>query len=183
MFRFAVGDEWHQENAGEECRGGPEQRQLQVPGAGQLVGQHPGQIQVEKRRQIRAVVFGRRAQQRLGQEQHRHDLEETDAGPLRWCQADLAGPAKRQVRRLGAVPADLLTPSPVDGEHDPDAAQQRDKRQRRPHDHSGGRSVVYARLGRPVIGVAVLVPRGVRRQPHTPSARKTLSDHGFTPYP
>ena len=180
--RLAAGDERHQEDAaGQKRRRSPEQRQLHVPGPGQVVRQHPGQIQAEERRQVGPVVLGGRAQQRLRQEQHRHDREEPDGGPLGRRQAHLAGLAERQRGRLGAVPADLLAPPAVDGEHDPDAAEQRDQRQRRPHDHRRGRTVVDPRLGRPVVGVAVVVAGAFGRGLPTPSTRRTPSGRGFAP--
>ena len=152
-----------------------------MPRAGQVVRQHPRQIQAEERRQVGPVVLGRRAQQRLGQEQHRHDREEPDRGALGRCQADLAGLPERQRGCLGAVPAHLLAPPPVDRKHHSDAAQQCDERERRPHDHRSRRTVFHPRLGRPVVGVAVPVAGTFgRRCPRRPrEERRQVADLGL----
>ena len=66
-------------------------------------------------------------------------------------------------------------PAAEDAEQDPDAAEQRDQREHAPDDHVGGRPVVDARLGRPVVGVGVVVARALRRRRPTPSSRRTRS--------
>lgn len=139
----------------------PKQRQLHVPGAGEVEGQQLGQIQPVERRQVGAVVLDGATHQGLRQEQHRDDREDPDRGALRGGQSHLAGLAERQRGCLRAVPPDLLAPPPVHGEHDAGPAQQRDQRQHRPHHDRCGGPIVDPRLGRPVVGVAVTVTRAL----------------------
>ena len=59
--RLTSGDERREEDAaGEEGRGRPEQGQLQVPGAGEVVGQERGQIEAEETGQVGPVVLQQR---------------------------------------------------------------------------------------------------------------------------
>ncbi len=180
-LRFAPGDERRQEDPrGQERRRRPQQRQLHMPGPGQVVGQQAGQIQAEERAQVGAVVLGQRAEQGLHQEQQGDDREEPHRGALRGGQPHLAGLLVGDGGRVGGVPADLLAPAPVDGEQDPGAAQQRDQRQRRPDNEIGGGPVVHPRFGRPVVGVGVVESRPFGgRRPRTPGEeRRQVVDVG-----
>ena len=153
---FPSGDERGQEDAGgQERRGGPEQRELQVPGPGEVERQPPGQVETEEGEDVRPVVLCRGPQDRLHHEEQGDDEEEPCRGPLARGQPDLPGLPEGDRRRLRAVPADVAAPPPIDGEHCPGAAQQDDQGQDAPHDDVGRRAVVDPRLGRPVVGVGV----------------------------
>ena len=58
----------------------------------------------------------RGTEERLAQEQHRHDEEEPGGGALGRGHLDLAGLFEGQRRRLRAVPAEALAPASVDRE-------------------------------------------------------------------
>ena len=72
--RLAATDRRRQEEpGGEEGGGDPEDRRLDVPGAGQAVGQPLGQRQAEERLALDGVVGGHRAEEDLDDEQpHDH---------------------------------------------------------------------------------------------------------------
>ena len=127
--RLATGDEWRQEDAaGEEGRRSPEQGQLQVPGASQVVGQDRGQIEAEEVDQVGAVVLdgAHRAASGPGTAPTRSRRTRCVARCAR-VSGTSPGWRKDSVGRLGAVPADFLAPAAVYREHDADAAEQRDE--------------------------------------------------------
>ena len=164
VLGLAPGDHRRQEDAGRDERGGhPEQRELDVPGAQQVVREDLRQVEAEEVVDLGAVVLRRRADQGLQQEQRRHHEEEPRARALRGCEGDVARGAERERRLLAAVPSQPPPPAPEGAEQQPDAAQQRDERQHRPHDHVGGRLVGDPRLGRPVVGIGVVVTGTVGR--------------------
>ena len=69
-LRLAPADHRRQEDSGgQERSGDPEDRQLQMPGARDIEGQNPRQIDSEETRDLGAVVLRRGADQRLQQEQ------------------------------------------------------------------------------------------------------------------
>ena len=78
-------------------------------------------------------------------------------------QRDVTRRAERQRGLLAPVPAEIAAPATEGAEQDADPAEQRDQRQHRPDEHVGRRLVVHARLGRPVVGVRVVVTRALRR--------------------
>ena len=81
--RLSAGDHRRQEDAGGDERGGDEEdRQLHVPGADQVVGEHLGDVDAEEAVELGPVVLRGRADQGLQQEQRRHHEEEPGGGPL-----------------------------------------------------------------------------------------------------
>ena len=152
--RLAPGDERRQEQAGrEQPDGGPEQGELDVPGAGQREGQEPAQVEAEEGQHVGPVVLGQGAQERLHEEQGGDGEDVPGHHPLRLGQSDLLGLSEGQGRGLLRVPADLLAPAAVDGEHDPGSADEDDQRQDRPdHEVSRGR-VADQGLRGPVVRV------------------------------
>ena len=175
------GDEGRQEDPrGQEPRRGPEQGQLHVPGAGQVVREQLGEVEAEEAQDVGPVVLGRRPQQRLDQEQGGDGEEEPGRRALGRGQRHLPRLTERDRRGLRAVPADLRAPPPVDREQDPGAAEQDDQRQHAPDHHVRRRAVVHPRLRRPVVrvGVAVAGPLG-RRRPRGPGEEgRHLADLG-----
>ena len=174
VLRLAPGDHRRQEDAGRDERGRhPEQRELDVPGAHQVVREDLRQVEAEEAVDLGAVVLRRGADERLEQEQRRHHEEEPRGRALRRRQRDVAGRAERERRLLAAVPAEPAPPAPEGAEQQADAAQQRDQRQHRPDDHVGRRLVVDARLRRPVVRVGVVVAGAVgRRRPRRPGEER-----------
>ena len=173
MLGLAPGDHRREEDAGrDERRRDPEQRELDVPGAHQVVGEDAREVEAEEAADVGPVVLARRPDERLDQEQRRHHEEEPGAGALRRREGDIAGRAERQRRLLAPVPAEEA-PAAEDAEQDPDPAEQRDQREDAPDDHVGGRLVVDARLGRPVVGVGVVVARPLGRgRPRRPAEER-----------
>lgn len=153
---LAPGHERSQEDAGREEGGHhPEQRQLQVPGAGQVERQQPGQVEAEEAREVGPVVLRRTAEQHLGEEEQRDDEEEERGDPLRGRERHLVGGAEVDGLRLTAAPAQMGAP-PADGpEQRPDAGQQGDQRHHAPQHGVGGGRVAHQRLAGPVVGVGV----------------------------
>ena len=134
-----------------------------------LYGSDLREIEPEEAVDLGAVVLGGGADERLDQEQRGHHEEEPRACPLSRRQRHVPGRAERQARLLATVPAQE-PPAPEDAEQDPDAAQQRDQREDAPDDHVGGGPVVDSWLGRPVVGVGVVVARAIGRAgPRGPS--------------
>ena len=157
--RLAAGDHRREEDAcGDERGGDPEDRELHVPGAHQVEREDLGQVDPEEAGQLGSVVLRGGADERLEHEESRHHEEEPRAGPLRRRERDVAGRPEAQRGLLAPVPAEDV-PASERAEEQPDATQQRDQRQHRPDDHVGGGLVVHPRLGRPVVGVAVVVAR------------------------
>ncbi len=128
-----------------------------MPGAHQVEGQELGEVDPEEVVQLGPVVLRRGADQHLDHEQRGHHEEEPGAGALSGGEGHVARLAEAQRGLFAAVPAEDV-PAAEGGEQQPDAAQQRDQREHRPDDHIGGGLVVHARLGRPVVGVRVVVP-------------------------
>ena len=98
-------------------------------------------------------MLGQGAQERLHEEQGGDGEDVPGHHPLRLGQSDLLGLSEGQGRGLLRVPADLLAPAAVDGEHDPGSADEDDQRQDRPdHEVSRGR-VADQGLRGPVVRV------------------------------
>ena len=126
--RLAPGDERRQEQAGrEQPDGGPEQGELDVPGAGQGEGQEPAQVEAEEGQHVGPVVLGQGPQERLDEEEGGDGEDVPGHHPLRLGQSDLLGLSEGQGRGLLGVPADLLAPAAVDGEHDPGSTDEDDQ--------------------------------------------------------
>ena len=171
--RLAPGDHRREEDSRcDERRGHPEDGELHVPGAHQVERGELGQVHPEEAGQLRAVVLRGGTDQHLQHEQRRHHEEKPGAGPLRRGECHVTGRAEAQRGLLAPVPAEDV-PAPKGREQQADAAQQRDQRQHRPDDHVGRRLVVHARLGRPVVGVRVVVagPLG-RARPGRPAEER-----------
>ena len=158
----------------------PEDRELDVPGAHEVVGQPAGEVEPEEAAEIGAVVLTGGADERLDQEQHRHHEEEPGAGSLCRGKGDISGRAERERRLLAALPAEEV-PAAEGPEQQPDPAEQRDQRDDAPHDHVRGGPVVDQRLRGPVVGVGVVLarPQG-RAGPRRPGEeRGELPDLGL----
>ena len=174
MLGLAPGDHRRQEDPGRHERGRhPEQRELDMPGAHQVVREHLREVEAEEAVDLSAIVLAGGPDDRLDQEQRRHHEEEP--------RASRAAPASARRRRASgttASPARVraspgAAPAPEDAEEDADAAEQRDQRQHRPDDHVGGRPVVDARLRRPVVRVGVVVARALSRgRPRRPGEER-----------
>ena len=157
--RLAPGDHRREEDArGDERGGDPEDRELHVPGAHQVEREDLGEVDPEEAGQLGSVVLRGGADEHLDHEQSRHHEEEPRAGPLRRRERDVARSAEAQRGLLAPVPAEDV-PASERAEQQADATEQRDQRKHRPDDHVGGGLVVHTRLGRPVVGVAVVVAR------------------------
>ena len=76
-----------------------------MPCAGNVERQHSRQIETEKIRKFRTIMFTRATQKRLQQKQQGHDQEEPRARPLRRCQHYLIRRSKRNPLFLAPVPA------------------------------------------------------------------------------
>ena len=161
--RFAAGDHRHEKNARRQIRrGDPENRQLQMPGAGDVERQHARQIEAEKVGKFRAIMFPRAAQKRLHQKQQRHDEEEPGARPLRRREHHLIRRTERNALLLAAVPAEKIPPA-KGGQQQADAAEQRDQGKHAPK-HGVRRGVIAdERFGRPVVRVGIIFVRAQGR--------------------
>ena len=91
MLRLAPGDHRGQEDPRRDERGGdPEERELDVPGAHEVVGEDLRQVEAEEAVDLRPVVLRGRPDEGLNQEQGGHHEEEPGRGPLRRSQRHLA---------------------------------------------------------------------------------------------
>ena len=98
-----------------------------MPGAGQGEGQEPAQVEAEEGQHVGPIVLGQCAQERLDEEQGGNGEHVPGHHPLRLGQPDLLGLPEGQGRGLLRVPADLLAPAAVDGEHDPGSTNEDDQ--------------------------------------------------------
>src|SRR5918995_134546 len=176
--RLSSGDHGHEEDAGGEERGRhPEDGELHVPGAHEVVRQPLRQIEAEEARQIRPVVLRGRPHERLHEEQRCHDEEEPGASPLRGRQRHVPRRPERERRLFAPVPAEEVPP-PEGGEEQPDAAEKRDQGEYAPHHDVGRRLVLHETLWRPVGGVGVVEARPERRS----GPRRPCEVRGELPY-
>ena len=181
VARLAPRDHRRQEDpGGDERRRDPEQRELHVPGAHQVVGEDLREVDPEEARQLRPVVLGGGADERLDQEQRGHHEEEPRARPLGRRQGHVAGRAERQRGLLAPVPAEPPAPAPESREQQADPAEQRDQREDAPHDDVRRRLVLDARLRRPVVRVGVVLagPLGGARPGRPAEERRQLRELG-----
>ena len=112
---------------------------------------------------------------RLDEEEQADDEEEL--GGRFWAGVITTSPGGRKasVGASAAVPADLLAPATEEREQRAEPGQQGDQRQRRPDQDVGGRRVVDPRLGRPVVGVGVVVSRTFGRAAQAVQAKNAVS--------
>jgi hypothetical protein len=130
---LAARDDRGQEDArGQERRRDPEDGQLQVPYAGEVVRQPAGQIDAEEAGDVGAVVLARRTYQGLDEEEQAYHEEEPRGGALRRGQGYLPRTAEGDRVRLPALPAEPVTPPAEDREQRADPGEQRDQRQDAP---------------------------------------------------
>jgi hypothetical protein len=115
--------------AGDERGGDPEDRQLDVPGAHQVVREDLREVEAEEPADLGAVVLRCRPDQRLQQEQRRHHEEEPRARPLAGRERDVARAREGQRRLLAPVPAQPAPPASEGAEQQADPAEQCDQRQ------------------------------------------------------
>ena len=133
-----------------------------MPGAGQGEGQKSAQVESEEGQNVGPVVLGEGSQQCLDEEEGGDGEDVPSHHPLRLGQPDVLGLTEGQGRGLLGVPADLLTPAAVDGEHDPGSTDEDDQRQDRPdHEVTSGR-VADQGLGGPVVRIRVVVAGALR---------------------
>ena len=132
--RLASGDHRHEENAGGEIRcGDPENRQLQMPGAGDVERQNSRQIKAKKIGDFRTIMFRRPTHQCLQEKQQRHDEEKSRACALCRREHHFIRRTKRNALLLATVPAEKI-PASERGEQKSDAAEQGGERQHTPND-------------------------------------------------
>ena len=157
--RFAAGDHRHQKNTrGQKRRGDPENRQLQMPGAGDVERQHASQIEAKKVGKFRAIVFPGAAQKRLHQKQQRHDQKKSRARALCRCEHHFIRRPKRNALFLAAMPAEKIPPA-KGGQQQANAAEQRDQGEHTPK-HGFRRGVIAnERFRRPVVRVGIIFVR------------------------
>ena len=168
--RFAAGDHRHEKNARRQIRrGDPENRQLQMPGAGDVERQHARQIEAEKVGKFRAIMFPGAAQKRLHQKQQRHDEEEPGARALRRRQHHFIRRTERNALLLAPVPAEKIPPA-KGGQQQTNAAEQRDQRKHAPKHGVRRGMIADERFGRPVVRVGIIF---VRSQGGTRPGRPT----------
>ena len=173
MRRLRPSDHRGEKDPDRQIRGrDEEQRELQVPGPGQVIGEPGRDVDPEEGRRLGVVVGVRAAAQPLEQEQPGHHQEEPDGGPLSGREAHLVGRAKRDLARRR--PAGVLRPAErleaaERQQRQADPAEQGHERQRGPEDRVGGQRVSDLRRGRPVVRVRVRLARAIRgRDPGRP---------------
>ncbi len=131
----------------------PEDGELQVPGARQVVGQPTGDVEPVKGSRLHPIVGEHASQERLRQEQESHDCEVPSRGPL--AGRELRSKRSR-VHNMGA--AALSLPAQIveladDEEDQSQPRQEGDEAQGAPDVGLGGRPVSRDGLVRPVVGV------------------------------
>ena len=175
MTGLAPGDHRRQEDAGGDERGRhPEDRQLHVPGAHQVVREDLREVDAEEARDVGAVVLRGGAEHALQQEQGAHDEEEPGRRALRGVQRNVAGRAEQR-RLLAPVPAEVppQRPNAPNRIPIPPSRAISDKT-----DHT----ITFARLARcrpaarrPVVRVRVVVAGPVRRRRPAVQAKNAVS--------
>ena len=103
-------DRREEEPGGQEGRRGPEDRQLDVPGAHQVVRQPTGQVEPEEAGQVGAIVLTGGTDHRLDHEQQADDQEEVGAGPLRRRHRDVGRRPERDGVGLPTPPSHAFVP-------------------------------------------------------------------------
>ena len=86
-------------------RSDPEDRELEVPGAHQRVGQEPSEVEAVEASRLHAVVGKRASQERLRQEEERHHGKEPPGGPLARRQFESRGSGVRGVGGIALHPS------------------------------------------------------------------------------
>ena len=131
MLRLAPGDHRREEDpGGDERRRDPEDRELDVPGAHQVVREDLGEVEAEEAGELGAVVlrWPRRPASGAGTAPAITKKNQRRRA-LRRRQRDVAGRAERERRLLAPVPAETQPQRPKTREQEPDAAEQRDQRE------------------------------------------------------
>ena len=153
---LAAGDKWGDEDSSrQEGRGDPENRELDVPGARQVVGHPTRYVEAEEIGWLGAIMRRQAPGQGLNQEQDRGDHQEPDHRAL--CRS-----GGEFVHRQEAQAAAFFGPSePVvaaeEEQHQPGAAEQENNRDDAPQDRVGSHLVGHQRLRRPVVGIGIIV--------------------------
>ena len=120
---LSPGDHRNEEDAGgEEAGGDPEERQLHVPGAHQVVGEDLVQRDAEEAAEVGAVVLGSSPHEGLHEEQPGHGEEEVRRGPLRRL-ASQSAHHQWTIAALDAVPPRLKLTVDVPGRVVPAGSQ------------------------------------------------------------
>ena len=154
--RLAPGDQGGKEDAGGQVgRRDDEDRQLKVPGPGQVVRQPLWQVDAKKAARLDHVVHGRAANEVLEQEQRRDDQEEPGGHALSRRQGHGGRRHEPHLALLGLVPADDLRIAAVQTQDEATPPQECDQREGAPHDRVARERVADQLLGGPVVRVRV----------------------------
>ena len=174
--RLAAGDHRRQEDPGGDERGRhPEQRQLHVPGAHQVVREQLREVDAEEARRSRRGSAAVAAPTNVWI-RNSAAITKKNHAVARWAGVSATSPGERNESVACSRPCQpRKRPRAEDAEQQADPAEQGDQRQHAPDHHVRGRLVVDARLRRPVVRVGVVVARSVRRRRPTPSTRRTRS--------
>ena len=179
MLRLAPGDHRREEDPGRhERRRHPEDRELDVPGAHEVVGEHAAPGRSRRSRRCRRGSAGCAAPTSVWI-RNSAAITKKNHAQARCAGVSATSPGERNESVACSRPCQPeQAPATEDAEQDPDPAQQRDQREHAPDDDVRGRLVGDERLRRPVVGVGVVVARArVGRRP-TPTSRRTRSAGG-----
>ena len=177
VLRLAAGDHRREEDPGRDERGrDPEDRQLHVPGAHQVVREDPRQVEAEEVRRSRRGSAATAAPTSVWI-RNSAAITKKNQAVARCAGVSATSPGARNESVACSRPCQprLRAPAAERAEEHADPAEQRDQRQHRPDDHVRGRLVVDARLRRPVVRVRVVVAGPLAPPPPTPSRRRTPS--------
>ena len=148
-----------EEAAGHPGRGDPEDGQLQMPGARQIVGQVPGQVEAVEAAGLHPVMGQHAAQGRLPQEEQGDHCKVQGQGLL----AGREGPLLEGAREAGCFPfapgPAQVVELPKDEEDQTQAAQQRHQTEATPEEGRAGGRVAHQGLIGPVVGVGITSAR------------------------
>ena len=110
--RLAAGDQRGEEDAGRQVgRGDEEERQLDVPGPGQVVGEDPRQVEAEEAGRLHPVVHREDADDVLEHEEGRDDEEVPGRGLCAGVRGASAGLAERSRASASCQPRVLRLPA------------------------------------------------------------------------
>ena len=147
VARLVTGDERSEEDAGrEERRRHPEDRELDVPGAREVVRKQRREVDAEEAGEIRAIVLRRAADHHLHEKQGGHHEEEPGAGALRGRELHVTRALEDQPGLIAPVPAEKIPPS-KGREQQAGPTEQGGEREHAVDERGGGRLIAYERLG------------------------------------
>ncbi|CUJ72886.1 Uncharacterised protein [Achromobacter aegrifaciens] len=146
----AVDQRRQKQAGGQEARGDPEQRALDMPGAHQRIREPLRQVDAIELLPFDGVVRGEGAQQHLEAEQRHHQEQVLAQGALRRRQGESGKRVLGGRQRLVVFLAAQERPGP---DQEADAGQQHHHAEDGPHDVLGAGHVIDQRFMRPVVGV------------------------------